>query len=223
MDNEYILHDIIDYCDEITLKKLHKINTFIKKIIMNDVRLRTITLYGFDDMTCFYTIVYDDLESLQYARAKGLPLNNLNPNGEIGDYDALKVAACRGHLECLKYIVNSEQASINNYRFESLIDMAIRSNHFECVKYLLPFYDPVDKIFGRNTFCENTVRYCSFECLKYLCEYNIPVGYAADTALEYKKYDCIEYLISLGYVPDAWKIPKEYLDLVIQTIKNNVK
>lgn len=223
MNNEYILHDIIEYCDEMTLKKIYHINSQINKIIYNDLGLKTITLYGFDDTTCHFATLNDDLESLRYAHMKGLPWNDSYPNGEIGEYDAFKFAARYGHLECLKYILQSDRDSFGNYRIESAISMAISSKHFECVTYLLQFYNPLDKIFGRNTFCEEIVRHGSLENLKYLYEHNIPINYAANTALEYKKYDCVEYLISLGYVPDAWKVPKEYLELVIQTIKNNAK
>jgi hypothetical protein len=237
MNNEYILRDIIEYCDEMTLKKIYQINSQINKIIHNDLGLKTITLYGFDDTTCFFATLNNDLESLQFARMKGLSFYVVDVNGDIGDYDALKAAVRYGHLECLKYIIESECPK--KYRIESAISVAISNKHFDCVTYLLQFYNPSDKIFGRNTrstalpirpdnvgrntFCEEIVRHGSLENLKYLCEHNMPIGYAVNTALEHEKYDCVEYLLSLGYVPDAWKVPKEHLELVIQTIKNNAK
>ena len=107
-------------------------------------------------------------------------------------------AGIRGHIECLKYIINN----CDNCSYSSHICMSVvKENQFEAFKVLYnKFKDEIDRDNGLHWFyCTQAARNGNLELLMFLCEHGFEMnGLVCLEAAEHGHFECLKYAHSHG-------------------------
>jgi ankyrin repeat protein len=122
----------------------------------------------------YYAAAYGHIEHVKFLLEKGA----------IYDDDDVDIAACNGHLECVRYFVEQKGANVNKHDENGwgVIHSAARSGHLECIEYCVEN--------GANI---NAVTINSYDTRIQ----HTPLS----LAIESGHVDCVKYLLSSGANP----------------------
>ena len=142
-----------------------------------------------DEKTITMAAVKGNLEMLKYCFSNGCPYD---------EEASCKQAACKGHLDCLRFLVDKVKPSRETERTAAL--QAACGGHTDIVKYFVEERKISDE--GKFTCVGGAAMFGRLDCLKYLLgeEVKTPLNFWQYIAYAryYEHPDCENYLLEKG-------------------------
>ncbi|CAL6434108.1 unnamed protein product [Bathycoccus prasinos] len=142
-----------------------------------------------DEQTINAAAEMGNLEMLKYCFSNDCPCD---------EEMSCKLAACKGHLDCLRFLVDKVKPSRETERTAAL--QAACGGHTDIVKYFIEERKISEEVKGLCVY--NTARYGHLDCIKYLFgeEAKVPLNHWVYVACAryYEHPECENYLLEKG-------------------------
>ena len=142
-----------------------------------------------DEETIIAAVSFGNLEMLKYCFSNGCPCDEV---------ESCKQAACEGHLDCLRFLVDKVKPSRETE--EEVGGQAACGGHLDILKYFVEERKISDE--GKFTCVGGAAMYGKLDCLKYLLgeEAKVPLNNWRYIAYaQYREHtECENYLLEKG-------------------------